>query len=70
MAHQATETEFTLDTAAALASEERAATIRGRSPWYLATTASHLHREKVVGGAVPGTPDCSTSDFYLWQIVA
>ena len=36
MAHQATETEFTLDTAAALASEERAATIRGRSPWYLA----------------------------------
>jgi hypothetical protein len=24
----------------------------------------------VVGGAVPGTPDCSTSDVYLWQIVA
>ena len=37
MAHQATETEFTLDTAAELAAEERGpATIRGRSPWYLA----------------------------------
>jgi peptide/nickel transport system permease protein len=34
---QATETEFTLDTAAELAAEEHeAAAIRGRSPWYLA----------------------------------
>src|SRR5438105_1967386 len=38
VAQRATETEFTLDTAAELASEERAegAAIRGRSPWYLA----------------------------------
>jgi peptide/nickel transport system permease protein len=38
VAERATETEFTLDTAAELASEERAegAAIRGRSPWYLA----------------------------------
>ena len=37
MAHQATETEFTLDTAAELAAAEHGReTIRGRSPWYLA----------------------------------
>src|SRR5437763_16097529 len=33
---RATETEFTLDTAAELAAEESGAVIRGRSPWYLA----------------------------------
>jgi peptide/nickel transport system permease protein len=33
---QRTESEFTLDTAAELAAGESAATIRGRSPWYLA----------------------------------
>jgi peptide/nickel transport system permease protein len=37
VAHQATETEFTLDTAAELArAEGSSAPIRGRSPWYLA----------------------------------
>jgi peptide/nickel transport system permease protein len=36
VAHQATETEFTLDTAAELASTTAQAAIRGRSPWYLA----------------------------------
>ena len=36
MAQPATETEFTLDTAAELAAEESGAVIRGRSPWYLA----------------------------------
>jgi len=37
VAHQAPETEFTLDTAAELATAERgSAPIRGRSPWYLA----------------------------------
>src|SRR4051812_16407953 len=37
VAQQATETEFTLDTAAELAGAERGReTIRGRSPWYLA----------------------------------
>jgi peptide/nickel transport system permease protein len=37
VAHQASETEFTLDTAAELASAEGGgAAIRGRSPWYLA----------------------------------
>lgn len=36
MAHQGTETEFTLDTAAELAERDSAPTIRGRSPWYLA----------------------------------
>jgi len=36
VAQQAGETEFTLDTAAELASDEPASTIRGRSPWYLA----------------------------------
>jgi len=36
LAQPATETEFTLDTAAELAAEESAAVIRGRSPWYLA----------------------------------
>ena len=36
MAQPATETEFTLDTAAELAAEESSAVIRGRSPWYLA----------------------------------
>ena len=38
MAHQATETEFTFDTAAELAKAEGGgpAPIRGRSPWYLA----------------------------------
>jgi peptide/nickel transport system permease protein len=36
VAQQAGETEFTLDTAAELASAERSSTIRGRSPWYLA----------------------------------
>ena len=36
MANQATETEFTFDTAAELATAEGAsAAIRGRSPWYL-----------------------------------
>ena len=33
---RATESEFTLDTAAELANEEPASAIRGRSPWYLA----------------------------------
>jgi peptide/nickel transport system permease protein len=37
VAHEASETEFTLDTAAELAGAERGReTIRGRSPWYLA----------------------------------
>ena len=36
MVQRATETEFTLDTAAELAREEHGAAIRGRSPWYLA----------------------------------
>jgi peptide/nickel transport system permease protein len=36
LAQPATETEFTLDTAAELAAEESGAVIRGRSPWYLA----------------------------------
>jgi peptide/nickel transport system permease protein len=37
VAHQASQTEFTLDTAAELAAAERgSAPIRGRSPWYLA----------------------------------
>jgi peptide/nickel transport system permease protein len=36
VADRATESEFTLDTAAELAAEEPAAAIRGRSPWYLA----------------------------------
>jgi len=36
VAHQASETEFTLDTAAELASAAGSAPIRGRSPWYLA----------------------------------
>jgi peptide/nickel transport system permease protein len=33
---RATETEFTLDTAAELAAEEHGVSIQGRSPWYLA----------------------------------
>ena len=45
MAHQATESEFTLDTAAELAAEERGTQIRGRSPWYLAWR--RLRRNKV-----------------------
>ena len=36
MTQRATESEFTLDTAAELAAEEPAGVIRGRSPWYLA----------------------------------
>ena len=36
MAQQATESEFTLDTAAELAAHEEPEAIRGRSPWYLA----------------------------------
>jgi peptide/nickel transport system permease protein len=36
VAQQATESDFTLDTAAALAREEGGSTIQGRSPWYLA----------------------------------
>jgi len=36
VAQQATEGEFTLDTAAVLAAGEPASAIRGRSPWYLA----------------------------------
>jgi peptide/nickel transport system permease protein len=36
VAQTASETEFTLDTAAELAAAEPAAAIRGRSPWYLA----------------------------------
>jgi peptide/nickel transport system permease protein len=36
VAQQATETEFTLDTAAELAAGEEPEAIRGRSPWYLA----------------------------------
>ena len=36
MAERATESEFTLDTAAELAAREEPAAIRGRSPWYLA----------------------------------
>jgi peptide/nickel transport system permease protein len=36
VSQSATETEFSLDTAAALAAEEGASAIRGRSPWYLA----------------------------------
>jgi peptide/nickel transport system permease protein len=42
---QATESEFTLDTAAQLAAEERGTQIRGRSPWYLAWR--RLRRNKV-----------------------
>jgi peptide/nickel transport system permease protein len=36
VAQSATETDFSLDTAAALAATEDASAIRGRSPWYLA----------------------------------
>ena len=36
MTQRANESEFTLDTAAELASDEPASVIRGRSPWYLA----------------------------------
>jgi peptide/nickel transport system permease protein len=36
VAQQATESEFTLDTAAELAAHEEPEAIRGRSPWYLA----------------------------------
>ena len=36
MAQPATDSEFTLDTAAQLAQEERGGQIQGRSPWYLA----------------------------------
>ena len=36
MAQTATETDFSLDTAATLAAGESASAIRGRSPWYLA----------------------------------
>jgi len=36
LSQRATESEFTLDTAAELAAEESASVIRGRSPWYLA----------------------------------
>ena len=36
MGERATETEFTLETKAALAAEEPATAIQGRSPWYLA----------------------------------
>ena len=36
MIQRATESEFTLDTAAELAADEPASVIRGRSPWYLA----------------------------------
>ncbi len=36
MAQRATESDFTLDTAAALAAYEEPEAIRGRSPWYLA----------------------------------
>ena len=36
MAQRATESEFTLDTAAELAGYEEPEAIRGRSPWYLA----------------------------------
>jgi peptide/nickel transport system permease protein len=45
---QASESEFTLDTAAELAAEERGTQIRGRSPWYLAWR--RLRRNKVALG--------------------
>ena len=45
MAQPATESQFTLDTAAELAAEERGTQIRGRSPWYLAWR--RLRRNKV-----------------------
>ena len=45
MAQPATETDFTLDTAAELAQEERGGQIEGRSPWYLAWR--RLRRNKV-----------------------
>jgi peptide/nickel transport system permease protein len=52
LAQQASETEFTLDTAAELAREEGGgAQIRGRSPWYLAWR--RLRRNKIaLGGLV------------------
>ena len=45
MAQPATESQFTLDTAAELAAEEHGTQIRGRSPWYLAWR--RLRRNKV-----------------------
>ena len=45
MAQPATESQFTLDTAAELAAEEKGTQIRGRSPWYLAWR--RLRRNKV-----------------------
>ena len=48
MAQPATESQFTLDTAAELAAEEHGTQIRGRSPWYLAWR--RLRRNKVALG--------------------
>jgi peptide/nickel transport system permease protein len=45
VAQPATESQFTLDTAAELAAEEKGTQIRGRSPWYLAWR--RLRRNKV-----------------------
>jgi peptide/nickel transport system permease protein len=45
VAQPATESQFTLDTAAELAAEEHGTQIRGRSPWYLAWR--RLRRNKV-----------------------
>jgi peptide/nickel transport system permease protein len=45
VAQPATESQFTLDTAAELAAEEHGAQIRGRSPWFLAWR--RLRRNKV-----------------------
>jgi peptide/nickel transport system permease protein len=50
VAQPATESEFTLDTAAELAHEERGREIRGRSPWFLAWR--RLRRNKVALGAL------------------
>jgi peptide/nickel transport system permease protein len=48
VAQPATESQFTLDTAAELAAEEHGTQIRGRSPWYLAWR--RLRRNKVALG--------------------
>jgi peptide/nickel transport system permease protein len=48
VAQQASESEFTLDTAAVLAAEEKGSQIRGRSPWYLAWR--RLRRDKAALG--------------------
>jgi peptide/nickel transport system permease protein len=50
VAQPASESNFTLDTAAELAQEERGSQIQGRSPWYLAWR--RLRRNKVALGAL------------------